>query len=264
MTAGEVTRDMVMESLARALEPVGHVHALWEGGAPGYGRLDQWSDLDAYVLVDDDKVPETFAAIESALTALSPIALKYEVGQTPHPGVHQAFYRLERSSEYLVLDIAVVTRSAPDKFLEVETHGEPKFVFRKSDDVTPPPMDIEALKARLRARIPRLRARMDMFHVFVQKEVNRGHLIEAVDLYRVVVLGSLTEMLRVRHRPVHHGFQTRYLYEELPPEVIERLEGLFLVSDLSDLESKYRDAKAWFDEVYGEVDRMGVDALVGR
>ena len=262
VSEGPVGRDMILDSMSRTLMPLGYVHALWEGGAIGYGRLDEWSDIDLYVLVDDDKVSEAFTAIEDALTSLAPIAIKYDIGQTPYAGVHQAFYRLERTSEFLVLDIAVVTESAPDKFLEEETHGRPNYLFCKSNDVAAPALDRAELREKVRKRIGRLRSRMDMFHVFVQKEVNRGHAIEALDTYRMVVLGSLTELLRIRYNAVHHEFQARYLYSELPRDVVERLEELSMVRDMGDLEVKHVSARQWFDELYDEVRALGVDVLV--
>lgn len=263
MTAeGRVSRTDILNRLSSSLEPLEYVRALWEGGAIGYGRLDEWSDVDLYLLVDDDRVADAFAAIEGALGSLSPIAVKYDVGPTPHPGVHQAFYRLERTSEFLVLDVAVVTMGAPDKFLEEETHGAPHFLFRKGTDVPVPVLDRGALRAKAAKRVERLRLRMDMFQAFVQKEMNRGHAIEAVDAYRAVVLGSLTELLRIRYNPVHHEFQTRYLYSELPPDVAERLEGLYFVRDMEDLARKYASARQWFDELHREVMAMGADRLV--
>lgn len=258
-----VGREQVLEGLTRSLEPLPYAHVLWEGGAVGYGRLDEWSDLDLYLIVDDDRVAEAFSAIERSLESLSPIAIKYDIGQTPHEGVYQAFYRLRDASEFLLLDFAVVTMGAPDKFLETETHGEPRFLFRKAVVLPVPSLDRTALRDRVKKRIQRLRLRMDMFHVFVQKEVNRGHLIEAVDAYRVIVLGSLVEMLRIRHHPVHHEFQTRYLYSELPKPVVERLEPLFLVSSMDDLSAKYASALEWFDELCSEVDAPGYDVLDG-
>jgi len=261
---GRVSREMVLESLSRNLMPLGYVHALWEGGAIGYGRLDEWSDIDLYVMVDDDTVSEAFTAIEGALTSLAPIAIKYDIGPTPYPGVHQAFYRLERTSEFMVLDIAIVTKSAPDKFLEEATHGRPSYLFRKSTVPDAQALDRAELREKVRGRVARLRLRMDMFHVFVQKEINRGHAIEAVDSYRMVVLGSLTELLRIRYNAVHHDFQTRYLYSELPPDVVGRLEGLFMVRDMSDLKEKYGSARLWFDELFEEVEAVGVDALVSK
>lgn len=263
MTEGDtVSREMVLDAMSEALQPLEYVHALWEGGAIGYGRLDEWSDIDLYLLVSDDRVDDAFGAIEGVLKSLSPIAVKYDIGQTPYPGVHQAFYRLERSSEFLVLDMAVVTESAPDKFLEEQTHGKPRFLFSKKE-LTPPVLDREELREKVRKRISRLRLRMDLFNVFVQKEINRKHVIEAVDTYRIVVLGSLTELLRIRYHPVHHEFQTRYLYSELPEEVAKRLEELFLVRDLEDLETKYAIAKRWFDELHRDVEALGAGKLVG-
>jgi hypothetical protein len=252
-----IGRRQVLDGLTKALEPLPYSHALWEGGAVGYGRLDEWSDLDLYLLVDDGSVGDAFAAIERALESVSPVAVKYDIGQTPYEGVHQAFYRLRDTSEFLLLDFAVVTLGAPDKFLEPEVHGEPHFLFRKPVDIPVPPLDEGALMERVRRRTERLRLRMDMFHVFVQKEINRGHLIEAVDAYRVIVLGSLTELLRIKHHPVHHEFQTRYLYSELPPDVAGRLEGLYLVADMADLSRKYASALEWFRELHAEVAAQG-------
>lgn len=252
-----IGREEVLKALKESLEPLPYAHALWEGGAIGYGRLDEWSDLDLYLLVDDERVGDAFAATERALGAASPIAIKYDIGQTPHEGVHQAFYRLRDTSEFLLLDFAVVTMGAPDKFLEPVTHGEPHFLFRKLTDIEVPPLDMDALRERVRKRVARQRLRMDMFHVFVQKEVNRRHMIEAADAYRIVVLGSLIELLRIKHNPAHHEFQTRYLYSELPPEVVGRLEGLFLVADMDDLVRKYAAARSWFDELHAELSAPG-------
>lgn len=257
-----IGRSDILGALSDRLRPLPFVHALWEGGAVGFGRLDEWSDIDLYALVDDDKVNESFAAIEDALRSVSPIEIKYDVGQTGFPGVHQSFYRLEGTSEFMVLDVAVVTVSAPDQFLEEETHGTPSYLFCKLREPPGPSLDKPALRARVEERVRRLRSRVDLFHVFVQKEINRGHSIEALEIYRSVVLGSLTEMLRIRHYAVHHGFQTRYLYSELPPDAVERLEELYFVRDLQDLEAKYGSARMWFDELYDQVLELGPGSVV--
>src|SRR2546430_15464172 len=82
-----VRRLEIIESIITALKPLDYVHAFWEGGAAAYGRLDEWSDIDGYLLVDDSKVPNTFLAVEKALESLSPIKQKYVVRQNPWPGV---------------------------------------------------------------------------------------------------------------------------------------------------------------------------------
>jgi hypothetical protein len=68
--------------------------------------------------------------------------------------------------------------SSPDTFLEPEIHGNVTFYFNKYSKVKPPQLDREALVKKLHERLERLQARFDMFNIFVQKEINRSHLLE--------------------------------------------------------------------------------------
>jgi len=99
-----------------------------------------------------------------------------------------------------------------------------------------------------------------MFAPFVVKEIERGNGVEATDLYRVVVLDSLLEALRIRHNPIHFDFRTRYVHRELPPAVVAGFERLAFVRDLDDLRGKHREALAWFHETVALID----DAEVRR
>lgn len=253
-----LSREDVMSALADALTPLVCVHAFWEGGAPGYGRLDEWSDIDAYILVDDGKVEQTFRTVERTLGSLSGIEQKYDIGATPWPGVFQAFYRLENASKYLILDLAVITTKSEEKFLEPEVHGAAIFRFNKRGRAKPKALDEDELEAKIQKRLERLKARFEMFRMFVQKEMNRKNWIEAVDLYRLVVLDSLTEALRMKHKPIHYDFRTRYIHYELPAGDATRLKKLYFVSDEKDLLRKYDSASRWFKTTVTELEQTGV------
>ena len=58
----------------------------------------------------------------------------------------------------------------------------------------------------------------------------------------------------MRYGPLHYDFRMRYVYRELPPDVVRRLEGLAFVKDPEDLTTKYRQARAWFDKAIEDVD----------
>ena len=238
--------------------------AFYEGGAAAFDRVDRWSDIDVYIVVDDDKVEEAFHVFEETLASLSPIRQKYRLPQPPYPGVYQAFYRLNEASEYLLLDLAVLQVTSPDKFLEPEIHGNVIFHFNKSGKLHPASLDRNALARKILERIPRLKARVDMFNCFVQKEINRGNFLEALDLYHVLTLGSLVEVLRIQHHPVHYDFKTRYLHYELPPKTVQRLERLSFVKDRKDLQRKYREATLLFYKLISEIDEKNVRILIGK
>jgi len=259
-----LSREDILRALLEPFKRLDYVHAFWEGGATCFGRVDEWSDLDLYVLVDDDRVDETFSAVESTLASLSKIRDRFMVGETPWKGIYQAFYRLEDTSEYLLIDLAILTMSAPDKFMETDIHGPPIFYINKSDSIGPVELDRKALAIRVQKRLARLSTRRDIFLNFVQKEINRGNFIEAVDLYKGVVLDSLTEALRIRYNPIHHDFKTRYIHYELPEDVVEKLQRLYFVKDEDDLQEKFNEASEWLRETIREIEEEGVDSLIEK
>jgi hypothetical protein len=240
---------MIIDALVSALEPLSYVHALWEGGAAAFNRIDEWSDIDVYMVVDDERVDDGFSAVEKALASLSPIKEKYETGKLPWPDVHQAFYRLEAAGDYLLIDLAVLTLSSPEKFLDPKIHGNNVFHFNKAGKVQCSTMDPGEFAKKLSKRLKRLRARFGMFNIFVQKEINRGNSLQAIDLYHGITLASLLEVTRIRHNPFHHNFRTHYANHELPTDVIRKLERLYFVKDLADLQGKYEEASTRFMEL---------------
>jgi predicted nucleotidyltransferase len=258
-----LTRDTINQTLVDALKPLDYVHAFWEGGAAAFNRIDEWSDIDLYVVVDNKRVEETFLAVEKALESLSCIKQKYKVLQLPWPDLSQAFYKLEDASEYLVIDLVVMKLKAQERFLEPEIHGNAVFYFNKSDRVKAPSLDREAMIGKLQKRWERLRARFDMFNIFVQKEINRGNYLEAIDFYRALTLSSLVEALRIKYNPFHHDFRMHYIHYELPSETITKLKHLYFIKDEKDLQEKYNEATKWFFKMLSEMDQKEIKRLIG-
>ena len=251
-------RNEVLEAIARALEPLEFVHALWEAGAVSWGRIDRWSDIDVNVDADDDKTPEVFETVEKALTSLSRIEIKYSIPYPPSHNYAQAFYRLADASPFMFIDLAIFRHSAEDKFLEPEIHGPAVFLFNKSNVKAAGPIDRDAHVARIIERAGRLRLRYGMFGCFVEKEIRRGNSIEALGNYQRIVLDTLLEVLRMRYFPLHYSFATRYVHYELPPKVVRRFEKLSFVADMDDLRRKNRTADRWLQAEFAAIDRRSL------
>jgi len=250
----EGIRERIIESIVRVLEPEPFVHALWEGGAQAFDRVDKWSDIDICVSAEDERVLECFPLVERALETIAPIKLKHEIKQTLSPGYVQAFYRLAGTPDCLLVDLAVFKASWPDKLLEPEIHGTARFHFNKGDRVKIPRLDPRKLSGDLHNALARARMRFEIFNCFVPKEIDRGNLIEAITNYHRVVLDCLVDVLRIRHKPARFDFKTRYIHYDLPPDVAARLQSLYLVRDAEDLAEKYLEAKKWFDETLKELE----------
>ncbi len=244
-----LTRQQIVAALIQALEPNEWIHALWEGGSTAFGRSDQWSDLDLQVDVEDERAGEVIPQVEAALAQLSPVELRYEIPQPAWHGHQQVFYRLRDAGPFLMLDLVVMKHSSSNKYLERELHGDARVYFDRCGATQPPPLDPAALQVRLQARLVELRLRFEMFQNLVVKEFYRKHPLDALASYHSLTLRPLVEVLRMQHQPARHEFGARYLYVDLPAEDARRLEALYFVVDLEDLQHKHAKAAVWFQQV---------------
>ena len=244
-----MTRAEIVEALRKALVQIDYVQAFWEGGAGAWNRIDEWSDIDAYLLVDDGKVQDAFESVEKALTALSPIRQKYVVSNNPSQGFSQAFYRLDNASEFLILDLGILTSSSSDKYLEPEIHGKSIFHFNKKGLDQTPPVDQESFQKKSVESMEVMKERFKMFSNFVDKEIKRENSLEALEYYRTIIIPSLVQALRAKHNPMHYDFRMRYIHHEPPKGTVTRLEKLSFVIGIDDLEAKNAEATRWFNEM---------------
>lgn len=68
----------------------------------------------------------------------------------------------------------------------------------------------------------------------------------------------------MRHGPLHYDFHMRYVYRELPPDVVQRLELLSFVRDPDDLATKDREALSWFHEAIQQVDEKQIRQRISK
>lgn len=261
MSEYPIGRETILRALQEALEPLPFVHAMWQGGAAAFGRVDEWSDIDLQADADDERGAEVFAAAEAALSALSPIELRYEIPQPTWHGHAQAFYRLRDTSPFLLIDFVVLKHSNPQKFLQREIHGEAAVHFDKSGVVQSPPFDPDAWLERLKGRVAALGQSFPLFQTLTLKELERGNAIEAQSFYMAYTLRPLVELLRITHDPSRFDFHTRYVYYNLPQAAVRRLEPLFFSAGPAELRANQAAAEQWFGELAGELDWA---AIAGR
>ena len=92
-----------------------------------------------------------------------------------------------------------------------------------------------------------------MFRVLVEKELNRGNVIEAAAFYQSYTLRPLIQALRILHDPTRHDFHTRYVHYDLPESDVKRLTELIFVASGEELAAKRERAEEWFKEVLGTI-----------
>jgi len=255
-----ITRGELKDALHRTLQESDAVDAVWEGGSAAFDADDDLSDVDVVAVVADDAVIATFARVEAALGALSPVTLRHEMPGTA--GYAQVFYRLRDAGEFLVVDLAIIRRSDPLIFREVELHGRGRTWFDRRGILVDVHLDVARDMEQARARVPVLATAFAMFQHLVEKERLRGHALDALAFYQTWTFRPLVEALRLLHVPHLRGFGPRYARRDLPADVCERLEALAYVRDLADLAGKHLEARRWFDACIATLERSGPDSGV--
>ena len=258
-----LSRESIIAGLLAGLEPLEEVLLVWEGGSAAFDRMDEFSDIDLYIMVRKGTTAKVLKAVEESLVSLSFILMKYVPNDLPWPGVSQAFYKLEGAPPHLLLDLAMIEEGSPEQFLDVEAHGRAKFYLTR-EEVTLPHIDMEELTALLKTRVVSLQNRFMMFSPFLEKEIERGNLIDALETYRRVFLDTLVALLRIRYCPALHDFGAIRIHHDLPAGAVRRLEGMFLVRSMEDMKTKSVEARGWISDLLSEIESDGVDNLVGR
>ena len=87
----------------------------------------------------------------------------------------------------------------------------------------------------------------------IEKELNRGNYIEAMAFYHGFTLNPLLELLRIKYKPFRYNFRTRYIYYDLPKDVVDKLHDFYFIGDPKELKFKYEAGKVWFNELMEEL-----------
>lgn len=255
-------REAILQSLRSELGSSDQVLAFWEAGSRAMGRADDLSDLDLMAIVADGAVEAVQQRVEGALERVAPIDLRFLVPQPAWHGHWQAFYRLEGVSPLLLVDICLMERKSQNWFLEPEMHGQAALFFDKEGLVRPEPTPALPFAERLAKRLPLLEVYTEMFHRFVDKELDRGRVVDALSYYQGMIMPRVLEALRMRHAPWRYNFGMRYLNDDLPPVLYEQVRSLVYVAGPEELPAKKEQALALLRATLAELKGLDLVALL--
>lgn len=248
-----INRKEIIDKLISELKPLDFVNAMWEGGSEAFDRTDEWSDIDLGVDVKDEYTEEAFVKIDWILNTISPVKIKYRLPDPTWHGNPQAFYLLEDTSPFLLIDLSVIPESNESKFTEKEIHGKLVFYFDKNGTERKAVYKTDDTKAGIEKRLRYWKNIFEMFKVMPLKEINRGNYIEAFAFYNGYVLRPLIDILRIKYGPPeHYNFGSRYLHYELPQDEVKRLESLYFCKDGDELIRNYEAGVKWAEELLSD------------
>jgi hypothetical protein len=229
-SAAAAYRERLTATITADLQRHPRVRAIGEGGAAARDRADQFSDLDLFIVAPLEDADELFSEIERTIRTVGRISHVWRVDPPGFPDLAQRFYFLEGAPRYFAIDCSVVSAAGLAPFLERERHGT--FVAWSDPErlLVPHRADRAALARRREQRLQQLRGAIPVYSMLVEKELARGHTLEALGFYQTL-LRFLIELLGIRHRPERFDFGWRYVDREFPEVALELIARHSFVSD---------------------------------
>jgi predicted nucleotidyltransferase len=240
-------RQEILRFLQVKLEPHESVHALWLEGADARSIVDEFSDLDVWLDVEDGHEENVLKHIEQYLNELAPLDFVYRKPDF-HPHIKQCFFHLANTSEFLIIDVCIQSHS---RELEFGPNDPVKIIFDKSNVICFK-QDTEKINVLEQAKA--LQSQVLLYRVWVLKALKRGHWLEAVSYYFECVLEPLARVLRLHYTPekVEYGF--KHFDQDLSEDVVAQLKTLTRVDSGERLESNLNKAVEWLNGVVKEME----------
>ena len=227
------------------------VRCVWVGGSAATGGYDDWSDLDLDVLCTPGTSTAVYTGWLAHARADFDVRDVWEVPMATWPDGRQAFINLQDRPGLLleptrIIDLHVSDLADHHTHLDVRRHGTP-IVLHDPDGLLV--LEDEDISVSLAEAVDQVRQRRVTGEWLVNRAIARGHVAEAVNWYLRFGLEPVVRLLRVEHCPWRHDYGLRYLREDLPPDVADRVEELVPGTTSATLEELSLRCFAWLDEL---------------
>jgi hypothetical protein len=249
-----INRDIIIDVLKKRLITMDEVYAFWLEGADGLGAVDEYSDLDVWLDVEDGFEDAAFEAAEDELSKLSKLDFMFNV-KHGHPKIRQNYYHVEGTNEYLIIDFCIQSHSRDKseyKYVEGDILEFPKVIFDKADIISISKEEENIDRDLITSRIKEIKGKY-MQHARVIKYVERGNYPEAFIYYLKYVADPLVELERIKYTPKYYDLHFIHISNHIPDKDREQLEYFYRISSLNDIRNKTMEAKGLCEELINEV-----------
>jgi predicted nucleotidyltransferase len=242
-------RREILSHLYAKLEPHPHIYALWLEGADASETVDEFSDIDLWLDVEDGREESVLKQIEQHLSELAPLDLIYRKPDF-HPQIRQCFFHLTGTWEFLIVDVCIQSHS---REFEFGPNDPVKVIFDKANVIR---FQQNAEKANILEQAKTLQSQVMLYRVWVLKALKRGHWLEATSYYFECILEPLAQVLRLHHTPEKFEYGFKHFDQDLPDDVLTQLKMLTQIDTNEKLESSLEKAVGWLNETVKHLEKL--------
>lgn len=251
----KIEREQIIKNVEESVKTNPSVFALWFEGADSTGTVDQYSDIDFWLDVQDGEESKIFDKIEQSLSILGKLDFAYQL-EHPHPQIKHKIFHLQNTPDSLLLDICIQSHSRKFEFVKGAS-DEPLIIFNRGG-VRFKEFNEAEFKNELSNRIYHIK------NTFAQQsrvltKIQRGEFLEGMMYYSKWILMPLVELLRIKYAPAKHDYYFKHISKDLPKTIVEQLEYLAKVQSVEEMQEKIGIASKIFYDTLKETEKEFTD-----
>jgi hypothetical protein len=250
-------RERIIELMKQSFINDENVNALWLEGADGFtGRVDSFSDLDFWFDVADGLEEYVLDKCEQILGTLGNLDFIDRIDH-PDPKIFQRNMHIQDTSEFLMIDICVQSRSRGSTgctFYTDDIAEFPLVLFDKENiiNILPP----ESFPSRnLKPVFDRCAAKFSQ-RSRLMRYIRRGRFLEAMHYFEEYVRLPIINMLRLIYTPRHYEYGYTHISRHFPKDVVRDLEALYKVTSVAEIERVLDKADEIYHEAFNALDEI--------
>ncbi|MFH0906341.1 MAG: nucleotidyltransferase domain-containing protein [archaeon] len=236
----KISRSQILD-LLKKLESDKNIYAIWLEGSDAQNRADKYSDIDIWIDVSDNYVSKAFNLIEKLLKSLGDLDFAYETEHN-HPKIRQKFFHIKNTSEFFIIDVCVQKHSRVFWYTSNFKDEKIKTVFDKCNVVKFKKLNKKRFEKENKQKLLKLKSTFMFYQVWVKKEINRNHFLEALFQYHEKVLKPLVELIRIKYEPTKSSFYLKDISYDIPKKYTKILEDLYKINSINDISKKLKKA----------------------
>ncbi|MBU0648304.1 hypothetical protein KJ855_03945 [Patescibacteria group bacterium] len=243
-----IKREQIIDKLKEGFEGDDRVYALWLEGADTNERVDEYSDIDVWLDVEDEYVDEIFVKVREILHGMGELDFDIDMRHPLKPVITQKMFHFKDSSKYLLVDVCIQRHSREVKFNQDNPDENPVVLFDKSEVIKFKKFNQEEFDKLIKESVSRIKQILNQ-SVRVENKIRRGLFLESWGYYHKWVLKPLVELVRIKYCSHKKDYYFKHIHYDLPEEVVVRLEDLHRVNDCDEIEKKMTEALRWGEEL---------------
>jgi hypothetical protein len=252
-----INRNIIIGILKDRFIEVKQVYAYWLEGADSLNAVDEYSDIDIWMDVEDGYEDMVFKIAEEEFAKLGKLDFKYRLNHD-HPKIRQNYYHIEGTSEYLIIDFCIQCHSRDRdevKYVEGDILEFPKVIFDKDNVITIVKEDEKIDLDVIRNVVDEVKGKY-MQHSRVIKYVERNNYPEAFIYYIKYVAEPLVKLIRLKYTPKYYYLPMIHISNHVPKEYISILESYYKIASLEDIRKNTIRAKETCRRLISEIEEI--------